>query len=297
MLLLGWLACAQGPSGDPVVEAHRGGAALWPENSRTAMLGAIAAGFEGLEFDVVLTADRVPVLSHDPTVNAHTCTTVDGQPVAEGLLIQDFTLRELQEGFVCGALPDPAFPEVALVPESHMSWSELLVALTDPAAEGMEVHIDVKYEPDQTPSADDFATAILEPWWVTGLDNPMFVSANLVDALAAFQTLAEARDEPLRTSLIWPRFTPETSSTVTGLQHELLKTLGIESLAGLARDAGADGIAVPYQLIDRTGALEAWQAGIDVRVWTLNDTTLLDEYCDWPIGGVITDIPDQAPCG
>ena len=125
----------------------------------------------------------------------------------------------------------------------------------------------------------------------------MFVSANRVEALRAFQEHASAQEEVVRTSLIWPRFTPETSSTVTGLKHELLKTLGVESLVGLAHDAGADGIAVPYQLIDRSGALEALDAGLDVRVWTLNDTDLLDEYCSWPIGGVITDIPDQAPCG
>jgi len=291
------LACAGDPVGDPVVEAHRGGAALWPENSRTAMLGAIAAGYEGLEFDVVLTADGVPVLSHDPTINHHTCTTLDGEHVAEGLLIQDFTLAELHRGFVCGALPDPAFPDVALFPESHMTWSELLVALSDPAADGMEVHVDVKFEPGQTPPAADFAAAILDPGWVTDLAQPMFVSANLVEALTAFQDHAADHGEPLRTSLIWPRFTPDTSSTVTGLKHELLKSLGVESLTGLARAAGADGIAVPYQLIDRSGALDAWDNGIDVRVWTLNDQALLDEYCDWPIGGVITDIPDQAPCG
>lgn len=295
--LLLWLGCAAPVAGDPIVEAHRGAAGLWPENSRTAMLGAIAAGFEGLEFDLVLTADHVPVLSHDPTVNPHTCTTAAGDPVTEGLLIQDLTLTELHAGFVCGALPDPAFPDVAVVPESHMTWGELLVALSAPDAQDIEVHIDVKFEPGQTPEPAAFAQAILEPWWVTDLDNPMFVSANLVEALAAFDDLAEARDEPLRTSLIWPRFTPDASSTVTGLKHEVLKSLGVESLTGLARAAGAEGIAVPYQLIDYSGALEARNAGIDVRVWTLNSAVLLEEYCDWPIGGVITDIPGEAPCG
>ncbi len=291
------LACAEERAGDPVVEAHRGAAALWPENSRTAMLASIAAGFEGLEFDVVLTADLVPVLSHDPTVSHHTCTTLDGEHLDEGLLIQDYTLAELQGQFLCGALPDPLFPDVALVPESHMTWSELLVALSDPAAEGMEIHIDVKFEPGQTPPAADFAAAILDPWWLTDLDNPMFVSANLVEALDAFRAHADAAGEPLRTSLIWPRFTPDTSNTVVGLKHELRKTFGLDSLTGVARSAGVDGLAVPYALVDRGGAVEAWDAGLDVRVWTLNTPELLETYCDWPLKGVITDIPDQAPCG
>ncbi len=261
------------------------------------MLGSIAAGYEGLEFDVVLTADLVPVLSHEPLLNPHTCVTADGEPVSEGLLIQDFTLTELHEQFLCGARPSPDFPDVPVVPETHMTWSELLLALSDPSAEGMEVHVDVKFEPGQTPVAQDFAEAILDSWWITDLANPMFVSANLVEALDAFEAHALSRGEALRTSLIWPRFTPETSSTITGLQHEALKTLGLESLVGLARDAGVEGIAVPYQLIDRSSAWEAWEAGLDVRVWTVNDPELLQEFCDWPIGGVITDRPEEAPCG
>jgi hypothetical protein len=66
------------------------------------------------------------------------------------------------------------------------------------------------------------------------LDQSMFVSANLVEALTAFQDHAADAGEPLGTSLIWPRFSPDTSSTVTGLKHEVLKSLGVESLTGLA---------------------------------------------------------------
>jgi glycerophosphoryl diester phosphodiesterase len=46
--------------------AHRGYAAAYPENTLPALVAAVEAGARLLEFDVQLTADRVPILLHDP---------------------------------------------------------------------------------------------------------------------------------------------------------------------------------------------------------------------------------------
>lgn len=46
--------------------AHRLGRAYGPDNSATALAGALAAGVEGLEADVCLSADGELVLLHDP---------------------------------------------------------------------------------------------------------------------------------------------------------------------------------------------------------------------------------------
>ncbi len=291
------LGCADDVRPEVVVEAHRGAAAYWSENSRSALLGSIAAGYEGIEFDVVLTADHVPVLSHDPTVNPHTCTTLDGEGVPEGVLIMDFTLEELQDTYLCGGIEDPEFPDAELLAESHMTFDELLVALEEAGDPRIEVHIDVKFEPGETPEADAFAVSILDAWRRAELPNPWFVSANLTEALEAFTDYGYWWDLRVPTSLIWPRFTPDVSSTATGLKSEVLKGLGLRDLVGLAEEAGADGIAVPYQLVDRGSALEAQELGVDLRVWTLNSPKLLETWCTWPIGGVITDTPDDAPCG
>ncbi len=49
----------------PELIAHRGYALRYPENTLPALRAAIEAGARYLEFDVQLTADGVPVLSHD----------------------------------------------------------------------------------------------------------------------------------------------------------------------------------------------------------------------------------------
>lgn len=48
------------------IVAHRGGGALAPENTLAGMRAAHARGFRAVEFDVMLAADEVPVLMHDP---------------------------------------------------------------------------------------------------------------------------------------------------------------------------------------------------------------------------------------
>jgi glycerophosphoryl diester phosphodiesterase len=61
------------------VFAHRGGSALAPENTLAAFELGLRAGADGLELDVHLSADRVPVVVHDATLDR----TTDGTgPVA-----------------------------------------------------------------------------------------------------------------------------------------------------------------------------------------------------------------------
>ncbi|WP_345802067.1 glycerophosphodiester phosphodiesterase family protein [Microbacterium sp. AZCO] len=66
------LGDARAPEDAAFVVSHRGGGALAPENTLPAVEAAIDAGFEYVEIDVALTADRVPVLMHDRTVDRTT---------------------------------------------------------------------------------------------------------------------------------------------------------------------------------------------------------------------------------
>jgi glycerophosphoryl diester phosphodiesterase len=79
--------------------AHRGASAVAPENTLAAFEKAAEVGADGIELDVRLCADGVPVVIHDATVDG----TTDGSGrVAEMTLTQ---LRQLD----AGAWFDPAF--------------------------------------------------------------------------------------------------------------------------------------------------------------------------------------------
>lgn len=63
----------------PLVFAHRGGCAIGPENTLAAFDLGIAAGADGLEVDVHLSADGVPVVHHDAMLDR---TTSASGPIA-----------------------------------------------------------------------------------------------------------------------------------------------------------------------------------------------------------------------
>ncbi|HEU4715984.1 MAG TPA: glycerophosphodiester phosphodiesterase [Candidatus Saccharimonadales bacterium] len=71
-----------------LVIGHRGAAGLAPENSMEAMWTGLKAGADMLEFDVRLTKDRIPVLTHDfHTLRTHRDTSI----------ISHHTLADLQK--------------------------------------------------------------------------------------------------------------------------------------------------------------------------------------------------------
>ncbi len=53
----------------PQIIAHRGNAAEFPENTLPALASAVELGLKHIEFDVQLTADKVPVVFHDADLN------------------------------------------------------------------------------------------------------------------------------------------------------------------------------------------------------------------------------------
>ncbi|MGE5147834.1 MAG: glycerophosphodiester phosphodiesterase family protein, partial [Candidatus Eiseniibacteriota bacterium] len=63
----------------PKLVGHRGAAALAPENTLAGFRAAAAAGVTAVEFDVRLSADGVPMVIHDATVER---TTTGRGPVA-----------------------------------------------------------------------------------------------------------------------------------------------------------------------------------------------------------------------
>ncbi|WP_407268843.1 glycerophosphodiester phosphodiesterase [Radiobacillus sp. PE A8.2] len=71
-----------------LVYAHRGASKLAPENTMPAFELALEMGADGIETDVQLTKDNIPVLIHDENVRRTTNGTG---------FVQDYTLRELQK--------------------------------------------------------------------------------------------------------------------------------------------------------------------------------------------------------
>lgn len=90
-------------SREKLVFAHRGGARLAPENTMAAFENGVALGSDGIECDVHLSRDGVPVVIHDKTLDRTTDNTgpVDHRTAEE--------LARVDAGYRFSA-PDGSFP-------------------------------------------------------------------------------------------------------------------------------------------------------------------------------------------
>ncbi len=87
--------------------AHRGGAALWPENSLGAFGRAVALGADGAELDVQLSRDGEVVVFHDYRLKTEICRDGEGNWLSRPTpRIKDLSFAELR-GYDIGRA-DPA---------------------------------------------------------------------------------------------------------------------------------------------------------------------------------------------
>ena len=80
------------------VFGHRGFSGEYPENTMLAFQKAVEAGCEGIELDVQLTKDLVPVIMHDETVVLLSKGEVDSKKIRVEFSLEDMDMSEFQDG-------------------------------------------------------------------------------------------------------------------------------------------------------------------------------------------------------
>lgn len=158
--------------------AHRGGAALWPENTLVAFADAIASGCDGAELDVQLSRDGAVVVHHDFCLMAGVARK-DGVWLREpGPRIADLPLAELRAFDVGHPEPGSAYalqypllqPVNATVPTL-----EEVIRLAQGAPRPFELFVELKCEARADPItlADAVYDAVAGKGFLSGV---IFVS-------------------------------------------------------------------------------------------------------------------------
>lgn len=99
----------------PRIIAHRCGGSLAPENSLVGLKYAYGIGCRGVEFDVMLTADSVPVLMHDEILDRTTDSCG---------LVAEHTLCDLRRVSV-GGEPIPTLAEALILCRRLGLWTNV----------------------------------------------------------------------------------------------------------------------------------------------------------------------------
>lgn len=277
--------------GRPRIEAHRAGAGNFPENSRTAVEAAFTAGYAGIEVDVGLTSDGLPVLNHGTALDPVLCTTADGAPIDDVRLV-DHTFEELRSDYVCGGVPDPLHPDAAVIADSIMQFDEFL----DYARLGdsdIVLHLDLQYAPDESADADTFADEVLRRTFDRDILQEVTVSTPYDELIDACEDFARGQGEEVTTARVWPRAGDDVGPFGVGV-GELASTLGTTDLVAVARGAGADAVIVAWPAVDRRDVAIAERSGVPVTLGPLAGADLRMAF-KWRVGTLMTDTPEDAP--
>ena len=249
-------ALAQGVPA-PLLAAHRGGAALWPENSLLAFRNAVALGADYLELDVHLSLDGEVVVIHDPTLDR---TTTGTGPVVERTAAELRALRLKDRSHAVTAEAIPTLDEVAALA----------------AAGGRRLLLEIKVDSNKAryPGIEERVLAIL--------DRHGMAAATVVMAFEAetWRRVRALRPEVRAGALYSARALPSASAVSRALSE--------------AGAAGVGFMGLAYSLVTPEAVAEARKAGVELGAWTVNEPDVMGSLIDRGIGVLITDRPDVA---
>jgi glycerophosphoryl diester phosphodiesterase len=255
--------------------AHRGGAALWPENSLLAFREALALGVDLLELDVHLSADGVPVVVHDASLERTTEGTgaVGERPAAE---LTRLRLRG-PDGAITGERLPTLDDVLALVAPTRAG---LLVEVKGPVP-----GVNVLYERD----GDEVR---IEP----GPDYP-----GLVDKTVAALHKARVLE---RSNLMG--FSPDVARRARELAPDVATTFLVAAphvalvearpadAIAWARRVGATDVGMQHVLVDAAVMAAARRDGLRVGVWTVNEEPEMRRVIALGVDVLTSDRPDVA---
>jgi glycerophosphoryl diester phosphodiesterase len=242
----------------PLIAAHRGGAAVWPENSLAAFRGAIALGVDALEFDLHLTADDEVVVIHDATLDR---TTTGQGPVRSIPLAQ---LRTLRLRDATGAATDATVPTLAEVLDLARPTSMTLLP---------EIKLDVARG-----AYPEIERRVVEQLRAHGLVGRATVQSFDDATLRRVHTLEPA----VRTMLLVGRARMTTYASTPA------------DPVRWATEVGAAELGIDFRLIDAPLVAAARAAGMRLAAWTVNADDDLRRMAGLGVDVVMTDRPDRA---
>jgi glycerophosphoryl diester phosphodiesterase len=245
-----------------LIIGHRGAAAVAPENTMAAFREALAVGADGIEFDVRLTRDGVPVVIHDSTLRR-----TGGLPHR----VADLTSAEISKIDVGSWFAQKkGFPPGTFANETVPSLAELFTLFQ---SNNSTLYLEMKCDSpsEQRPLAEACVRAIEEH----SLKDRVVVECFQLPAL---KVLSEINPDIKTVALFEPSFTNPS-------------VLSDQRIINQATDIGAAAVALHHRLARESLVQKAKAAGLHVAVWTVDDPAWIERARSIGIDALITNDP------
>jgi glycerophosphoryl diester phosphodiesterase len=242
----------------PLLIAHRGASDLAPENTIAAFHRARELGADGVELDVTLTRDRVPVVIHDDTVDR----TTDGHGAVNDMTVYD--IKRLD----AGGWKNPAYRG-----ESIPTLAEVFDALGDwVKPSGLEykgvINVELKSATLRTDGVERQVVNLVEQ---------MKLQESVI--LSSFNPLALVRVRALNGQLM------------RGLLYDLRMPIYLRR-AWLRVLVAPHALHPDHAMVDTGYMIWATRDKYSVNTWTVDEPQEALRLADLGVNAIITNKPD-----
>lgn len=288
------------------LQTHRGGRGEWTEESLRAMENSLALGVSTLEFDVVITKDGVPLVWHDPAIEAEKCsdtapaTPNDPQFPYVGKLVHDLTAEQIATLECAKQLEN--FPAAEVIEGNRIATLGQMLDATR-GAEGVHYNIETKIEGEKrgdSAEPEEFVNAILDEVDRAGVTDRVMIQSFDWRSLP----LVAERNDSIPLVLLWDETTWKKDSPWTGeVNYDVVNGDIIAAAQQMGVQVLSPGHSVPYgrtpsdsdynPVANRDLINRAHEAGFAVVPWTVNEEETMNEQIDAGVDGMITDYPTR----
>ena len=261
------------------LQAHRGGASMYPENSIEAFQHAIELNVTTLELDVVVSKDSMVVVSHEPVMRQGLCKTPDGNAIES---IEDYNLYEMTyeeiKAFDCGSLSSDKFPNRKNLKTYKPLLSEVIQLTTENFRERgnrVSLNIELKSSPETDniyhPEPEEFVRLVL--------------STIKNELIPIYKVTLQSFDERIIRELTekYPMFQTAYLVEEGNVFDNITKLKSVPKI-----------YSPHYALLDSLEVKRAQEMGMKVIPWTVNDFKDMKMLLEMGVDGLITDYPNLA---
>lgn len=251
----------------PLILGHRGASAVAPENTLAAFSRAIDDGADGIEFDVRLSRDHVPMVIHDATLK---------RTGSNARSVHELNAAELQEIDVGSWFTKSASNNGVVSPSTSYAGERLptLAQVFDLFSSNNGVlYVEMKCDINEGPY---LATAVVKLIREFGIEDRVVVESFDLRAIVEIKN----NDAVIRTAAL---FEPKLSRPISTVRRLRMIDLTLKHRA--------DEIALHYTLAAPHVVEKAKQAGLDVVVWTVDDSEWIARARSLSIKALIANNP------
>ncbi|QHE85335.1 glycerophosphodiester phosphodiesterase [Hydrogenophaga sp. BPS33] len=279
------------------VQGHRGARGLAPENTLAGFERALAIGVTTLELDVVLSAEGVPVISHDAAPNPDITRDASGRWLqARGKPFKQLTLAEIGAWDVGRINPASGYArtfseQIASDGQHIPTLAALFERVRHLQAHHVRFNIELKIHPkrpNESAAPDAFVRAVLGVIQSYGMASRV--------SLQSFDWRIQKAAHRLAPGMPLSFLSAQQGNFNTlrgGEWTHGLRLADFEDAPAMVLAAGGKLWSPHFGDLDQHTLQRARALGLRVIPWTVNDPQDMARLIDWGVDGLITDRPDQ----